>query len=189
LIFLAARTRGRRGGFGGPSLSQTRINTKVPNPTALSFADVSDGLLSFYVSTAGRERAYHLTFDLEASTGVEAGLPAESISPAGSSSPEAALSQATTGSVQQVLQPLSLSGSTLDLATSLLTVSALSGNFEGESSGTATTIGTIGLGQPLVSPGGNSGASGPEDPPGEIAGARPGWQSTEMAHEKIRRDR
>ena len=41
----------------------------MPNPTALSFGGVSDGLLSFYVSTAGHEAATNLTFNLERSGG------------------------------------------------------------------------------------------------------------------------
>ena len=53
------------GGSGGLSLSQTLISAEAPNPTGLSFAGVSDGLLSFYVSTAGREAAMNLAFNLE----------------------------------------------------------------------------------------------------------------------------
>ena len=53
------------GGPGGLSLSQTLSSAEAPNPTALSFAGVSDGLLSFYVSTAGHEAATNLAFNLE----------------------------------------------------------------------------------------------------------------------------
>ena len=55
------------GGPGGLSLFQTLSSAEVPNPTALSFGGVSDGQLSFYVSTAGHEAATNLTFDLNAS--------------------------------------------------------------------------------------------------------------------------
>ena len=41
------------GGAGGLSLSQSIASAAVPAPTALSFAGVSDGVLSFYASTAG----------------------------------------------------------------------------------------------------------------------------------------
>ena len=50
------------GGSGGLSLSQTLFSPEVPNPTGLSFAGVSDGLLSFYVSTAGHEAATAMAF-------------------------------------------------------------------------------------------------------------------------------
>ena len=78
------------------------------------------------------------------------------VAPSGESSLAAVLSQATSGSVQQVSQLLSLSGTTLDLAATLLTVSVLSGNFESESGGGA--VGTVGLGQPVGQPKGNGGS-------------------------------
>src|SRR5262249_23427981 len=52
------------GGAAGLSLSQTLTSAGAPNPTGLSFAGVSDGLLNFYVSTAGREAALSLAFNL-----------------------------------------------------------------------------------------------------------------------------
>ena len=57
------------GGPGGLSLTQTLSSAEAPNPTGLSFAGVSDGLLSFYVSTAGHEAALSLAFDLDAGPG------------------------------------------------------------------------------------------------------------------------
>ena len=57
------------GGPGGLSLSQTLSSAEAPAPTALSFAGVSDGLLSFYVSTAGHEAAASLAFNLGAGPG------------------------------------------------------------------------------------------------------------------------
>jgi hypothetical protein len=156
------------GGAGGLTLSQTLVSPEAPNPTSLSFAGVSDGLLSFYVSTAGREAALHLTFDLEGNLGLETGLPPGSITPTASSSPEAVLSQATTGAVQQVSQLLNLSGTTLDLAATLLTVSVLPGNLEGESAGSAAgTVGTTGFGQPVLQPRTGGGPGDSDEPPGE----------------------
>jgi hypothetical protein len=160
------------GGAGGLSLSQTMVSAEAPNPTGLSFAGVSDGLLSFYVSTAGREAALHLTFDLEGGGGLESGLPGVTIAATGSSSPEAALSQATAGSVQQVSQLLNISGTALDLATTLLTVSVLPGSLESESNGEATaTVGTTGFGQPMLQPRASAGPNGSDDQPGEEADA------------------
>ena len=112
------------GGSGGLSLSQTLVSAEAPNPTSLSFAGVSDGLLSFYVSTAGREAAMDLAFDLDGGAGSEAGLTTVAVAPSGGSSLEGVLSQATSGSVQQVSQLLTISGTTLDLAATLLTVSS-----------------------------------------------------------------
>ena len=49
---------------GGLSLSQSTTSAAVPSPTSLSFAGVSDGVLSFYAATAGREAASLLAFNL-----------------------------------------------------------------------------------------------------------------------------
>ena len=131
------------GGSDGLSLSQTISSAEAPSPTGLSFGGVSGGSLSFFVSTAGHEAAFNLAFNLnggpEAETGVNlGGVTATAGSAAG------ALSQATTGSVQQVSQLLSLSGTTLDLAATLLTVSTV----ELESgSGTSATGSSTGPGQ------------------------------------------
>ena len=159
------------GGSGGLSLTQTLVSAEAPNPTGLSFAGVSDGLLSFYVSTAGREAAMDLAFNLNGGAGAEAGLTTVAVTPSGGSSLEGVLSQATGGSVQQVSQLLSLSGTTLDLAATLLTVSVLPGNFEGESGGGASaTVGSIGLGQPVGQTNPNGGAGGSGEEPKEESG-------------------
>ena len=178
------------GGAGGLSLTQTLSSAEVPNPTGLSFAGVSAGELSFYVSTAGREAATELAFNLEGGAGVEGGSSSEAvgptgefgsvvagglslgaIAPTGALSTESTLSQATTGSVQQVSQLLSFSGTTLDLAATLLTVSVLPGNFEVEPGGGAlASVGTTGFGQPVVVAGTTGGSSGPDDQPGEETG-------------------
>ncbi len=131
------------GGLGGLSLFQTLSSAEVPNPTALSFGGVSDGLLSFYVSTAGHEAATNLTFNL--SGGPESGesgggVPSVVVTPTEGSS-AGVLSQATSGSVQQVSQLLSLSGTTLDLAATLLSVSVVEIESGGGTSGAGGSTG------------------------------------------------
>jgi hypothetical protein len=149
------------GGSSGLSLSQTLVSPEAPNPTSLSFAGVSDGLLNFYVSTAGREAALNLAFDLSGGPGSGPGLTTVAAAPAGESSLSAVLTQATSGSVQQVSQLLGFTGTTLNLAATLLSVSVLPGNFESESGvGAAATAGSIGLGQPVVQPQGKGGPNG-----------------------------
>ena len=69
------------GGPGGLSLSQTLSSAEVPSPTALSFGGVSDGLLSFYVSTAGHEAATNLTFNLNGAPESEGGATSVAINP------------------------------------------------------------------------------------------------------------
>jgi hypothetical protein len=152
------------GGSGGLSLSQTLVSAEAPNPTSLSFAGVSDGQLSFYVSTAGREAAMDLAFNLDGGGVSEPGSSPVSATSTGESSPSAVLTQATTGSVQQVSQLLSLSGTTLDLAATLLTVSVVSTEFESGSGGGA--VGTIGFGQPRGTSGQASSADDPAAEPG-----------------------
>jgi hypothetical protein len=121
------------GGPGGLSLSQTLSSPEAPSPTSLSFGGVSDGVLSFYVASAGREAALGLAFDLAGGTGAE-GTAGPSV-PGGPLSPAGALAQAATGTFQQVAQLLSLNGSTLDLAAALFTVAVVPGASEGESGG------------------------------------------------------
>ncbi len=161
-------------GAGGLSLSQTLVSPQAPDPTGLSFAEVSNGELSFYVSSAGREAATILAFDLGGGES-EAGIvtPGTGLSLAG------VLSQATSGSVQQVAQLLSLTGSNLDLAATLLTVSVLPGNFDSESSAGAPAPGSSsGPGQSMTQNKDKSGPGGPRDeladqPEGVEADARP----------------
>src|SRR5262249_7212236 len=89
------------GGASGLSLSQTLTSAEAPNPTSLSFAGVSDGLLNFYVSTAGREAAMNLAFDLSGGAGSEPGSTTVAVATRGESSLSAVLGQATGGSVAQ----------------------------------------------------------------------------------------
>jgi hypothetical protein len=154
------------GGAGGLSLSQTLVSAEAPNPTSLSFAGVSDGQLSFYVSTAGREAAMNLAFNLEGGAGSELGSSPLAPTSTGESSPSAVLSQATSGSVQQVSQLLSLTGTTLDLAATLLTVSVVSIESESGASGGLASVGTTGLGQPVIQAKGNGGSGGSAEEPG-----------------------
>ena len=65
------------------------------------------------------------------------------VASSGESSLAAVLTQATSGSVQQVSQLLSFTGTTLNLAATLLTVSVLPGNFESESGGGAVGDGRV----------------------------------------------
>ncbi len=156
------------GGPGGLSLSQTLSSAEVPNPTALSFGGVSDGLLSFYVSTAGHEAATNLAFNLSAEPGgleEVGGVPSAVVTPTEGSS-AGVLSQATSGSVQQVSQLLSLTGTTLDLAATLLTVSVV--EFE-SGGGASATGGSTGPGQGRGSTQANDSSSGSGDEPSDEA--------------------
>jgi hypothetical protein len=101
----------------------------------------------------------------------------------GESSPSAVLSQATSGSVQQVSQLLSLSGTTLDLAATLLTVSVVSTEFESGTGGGLASVGTTGLGQPVVQAKGNGGSGGSA---GELdEEAEPGAAGTPLTIESL----
>jgi len=149
------------GGTSGLSLSQTLVSPEAPSPTSLSFAGLSNGVLSFYVSTAGREAAVNLAFDLSGGTGLEAGLSPVVVTPGAGLSLASVLSQATSGSVQQVTQLLSFSGTKLDLAAILLTVSVATGNNPSESSaGAVATVGSVGFGQPVGQAKGSGGPTG-----------------------------
>ena len=123
------------GGPNGLSLSQTLVMPDAPSPTGLSFVGVSDGELSFYVSTAGREAALSLAFDLGGEQDSGVGLPSGIVTSGAGASLASILEQATSGSVQSVAQFLTLTGSNLDLAATLLTVSVVPSNLESESGG------------------------------------------------------
>ena len=120
------------GGADGLNLSQSITSAEVPSPTSLSFAGVTDGVLSFYAATAGRESASLLSFNLdtqetssavgELSGGELAGGTGQSIG--------SVLTATTTGVFQQAAQLLGLNGSALDLIAPLLTVSVVPGNFD-----------------------------------------------------------
>ena len=131
------------GGPDGLTLSQTMTSPAAPAPTGLSFAGVSDGVLSFYASTAGREAATALAFNLNPQES-EAGTPAGSGSGPGFvpgpfpgsdlafgpvASAGSVLASATAGAFQQVAQLLGANGSTLSLVAPLFTVTVLPGEF------------------------------------------------------------
>jgi hypothetical protein len=112
----------------------------------------------------------------------EAGAAPVEVAPGSGSSLPGALAQAAGGSVQQVAQLLSLTGSALDLAATLLTVSVAPGEF---GAGTVATVGSTGVGQgPGQARDDGSGGSGDEpgaEPPGadEAAAAAvspPAWE-------------
>ncbi len=115
------------GGPGGLSLSQTLTSPAVPEPTSLSFAGVSDGTLSFYASTAGREAATAMAFALSPG----AALSGAALAGGTGESSSSALASATVGSFQQVAQLLSANGTTLSLIAPLFTVSVVPGEFAG----------------------------------------------------------
>jgi hypothetical protein len=168
------------GGSSGLSLSQTLFSPDAPSPTSLSFGGLSNGVLSFYVASAGHEAAFSLAFDLASGSaaegapgeGVPGGVPGGTPSPdfAGGSgtegvvppavpgtelSPADALAQATTGTFQQVAQLLSLNGSSLDLVASLFTVAVVPGASNGELGVAGSAAGTTELASFL--PGGSQG--------------------------------
>ncbi len=118
------------GGAEGLNLSQSTTSAAVPSPTSLSFAGVSDGVLSFYAATAGREAASLLSFNLDAQATTAGNLPGEDLAGGSGQSAGAVLTATTTGVFQQAAQLLGLNGSALDLIAPLLTVSVVPGNFD-----------------------------------------------------------
>ena len=142
------------GGSDGLSLSQSLFSATAPNPTAVSFAGISDGVLSFYVSTAGHDAALEMTFDLSsAGATVEPGL-----SPTPGVSPVLGVSPVPGATILQVARLGDVTGSAFDLIATLVTVTVVAGNLEseleGEGGGTALLAsfapgGTSGLGQSL----------------------------------------
>ena len=122
------------GGPGGLSLSQTTSSAAVPSPTRLSFAGVSDGVLSFYAATAGREAASLLAFNLN-DQGVSGTISGGDLAGTTGQSAGSVLAAATTGAFQQAAQLLGLHGSALDLIAPLLTVSVIPGEFDAAAHG------------------------------------------------------
>jgi hypothetical protein len=180
------------GGPSGLSLSQVLSSAEVPNPTALSFAGVSNGLLEFYVSTAGVEAAMNLAFDLNASPESESGggVASVDVSPSAGLSVGGVLAELTSGSVQQVALLLNLTGTTLDLAATLLTVSVV----ETESSAaSAVTASSTSPGQSQANGNGGSGESEDElaeNPEGAAPAVQavvekmPPWERQSMGFER-----
>jgi hypothetical protein len=118
------------GGPGGLTLSQSVTSAAVPSPTSLSFAGVSEGVLSFYAASAGREAASLLAFDMNQQGTVGGGLAGEALAGLTVQSAGAVLASATSGLFQQVAQLLGRSASALDLIAPLSTVSVIPGELE-----------------------------------------------------------
>ncbi len=124
------------GSAGGLNLSQSITNAEIPSPTSLSFAGVSNGVLSFYAATAGRESASLLAFNLNQQQGSETAtdsgsdtgaLSGQTLSGSTGQSPGAVLVAATTGFFQQVGLLLGSGSSVFDLIAPLFTVSVIPG--------------------------------------------------------------
>ena len=197
------------GGAGGLNLSQSITNAETPSPTSLSFAGVSNGVLSFYAATAGRESASLLSFNLdtqETSTPVGELSGGELTGGTGQST-GSVLTATTTGVFQQAAQLLGLNGSALDLIAPLLTVSVVPGNLDTGAHGEAeiallanflpsTTTTTVpqrpGLPQSPSSPGGQTPEKEPEKPENleEVDADLPIWaqlaSGLERAWEQLR---
>jgi hypothetical protein len=123
------------GGAGGLTLSQSFTSEAVPSPTSLSFAGVSEGVISFYAASAGREAASLLAFNTNQQGTVTGVFSGEGLAAATIQSAGAVLASATTGVFQQVAQLLGQSGSALDLIAPLFTVSVIPVEFETQSTG------------------------------------------------------
>ncbi len=168
------------GGTDGLSLSQSFSNPAVPNPTAMSFGGVENGVLSFYVSTAGHEAALEMAFNLDGgATVVGAGFGAST-----------GLSTAPGLTIVQISQFGGSSGSVLDLIASIVTFTVVPANLESEleSAGGGTALlasfspgGATGSGQSLGLPSANDdGALGEADvknAAGTTDGSSPGQGS------------
>ena len=144
------------GGNNGLSLSQTFSSAIAPNPTAVSFGGFADNVLSFYVSTAGREAAFEMAFNLEAD--------ATTIGPA--SAPTLGPSSAPGVAIVQVSQLGGSSGSVLDLIANLVTLTVLPESLESElesTSGGTTLLSAFSPGGPTGSGQGLSPSSSKND--------------------------
>ncbi len=109
----------------------------MPSPTSLSFAGVTDGVLSFYAATAGREAASLLAFNLDAQSTAAGDLTGGDLAGGSGQSTGSVLTATTTGVFQQAAQLLGLNGSALDLIAPLLTVSVVPGDLDAGAHGEA----------------------------------------------------
>jgi hypothetical protein len=159
-------------GDGTFPIQRTYVMGEPPTivATGESLAGISGGVLNFSMSTAGREAALQQAFDLGGAAGSEGGVPPVVVTPGSVPSLAVVLSQAASGSVRQVAQLLSLSGSTLDLAATWLTVSVGPDHSEAALSASPT-----GLDQGLEQAQGHDRSGGSGDEPSEPAeGSEPG---------------
>jgi hypothetical protein len=115
------------GGSDGLTLSQTLASPAVPSPTAVSFAGVSDGVLSFYAASAGREAAARLAFNMNHAESAFGPLAGSDLAGSTTQAVGSVLAAATAGAFQQVSQALGLSGSAFDLIATLFTVAVVPG--------------------------------------------------------------
>ena len=135
------------GGSDGLSLSQSLSSPAAPNPTAVSFGGVTDGVLSFYVSTAGHESALEMAFDLTSAGAI--------IGPG--TAPSLGLSAVPGATIFEVARLGDVTGSAFDLLATLVTLTILPENLESEleSGGSGALLasfspgGSVGLGQSL----------------------------------------
>ena len=148
------------GGSDGLSLSQSLSNPAAPNPTAVSFGGVTDGVLSFYVSTAGHESALEMSFDLSSSAAI--------IGPG--TAPLLGVSSVPGATIFEVARLGDVTGSAFDLLATLVTLTILPENLESEleSGGGGALLasfspgGSTGLGQGLGLSRSNDGVGGGE---------------------------
>ncbi|MFO0954681.1 MAG: VCBS repeat-containing protein [Isosphaeraceae bacterium] len=194
------------GGPSGLSLSLSTTSAAVPSPTSLSFAGVSDGVLSFYAASAGHEAASLLAFSLEGQGNSGGDVSGGELAGGTGQSTGSVLTAATTGAFQQAAQLLGLNGSALDLIAPLLTVSVVPGEFDtaegtGEVALLANFLPSTGVTQALASNedenhSGGEEAEGTED--GEEAGEAPqeelpAWEQLavglDQAWEELRNNR
>ena len=148
------------GGNSGLSLSQSVSSAAAPNPTSVSFGGFENGVLSFYVSTSGREAALEMAFNL----GAEAPIVGPGSEPSPGPSPAPGLT------IVQVSELGGSNSSAFDLIATLVTLTVLPENLESdlESSGGGTALlagfspgGSVGSGQSLLSLStGNDGGDG-----------------------------
>jgi hypothetical protein len=200
------------GGAGGLSLAGTLVDPAVPNPTAMSFAGLEDGVLSFYATTEGREAAFRLSFELEGSPSQPGGPSPEPGGPAsepggpivvvvGPASGPAALPglfPVPGVTVVLVAQLGQVSGTALDLVATLVTLTVAPGSLEGElgatSGGGGTELlavfapgGSVGFGQGSAPGGGEAAeAAGEPEPAKESdASAAGGGRPASAAVERL----
>jgi len=149
------------GGSGGLSLSQSLSSPAAPNPTAVSFGGVTDGVLSFYVSTAGHDAALEMAFNLSAAAAI--------IGPG--TAPLLGVSSVPGATILEVARLGDVTGSAFDLIATLVTLTILPENLESEleSGGGGAALlasfspgGSTGLGQSIGVGRSNDGSGGGE---------------------------
>jgi hypothetical protein len=155
------------GSATGLTLSQTLSSPAAPNPTDLSFGALAGGFLNFYASTAGREAAIDLAFNLgsDIGTGGDIGARLSAPLPGFSAVPDA--------NIFQIAQLGSSSGAGFELIATLVTLTVVPGNLESELGSTGASVallasfgpgGSTGLGQSLRTENNPNAAAADPDP-------------------------